>query len=55
LKVSRRQLMAAMVVDLMFGDAAVARDVVARATPRLTRESYLTFQRSVKRHEVFQA
>jgi hypothetical protein len=42
-----------MVVDLMWDDAAVAREVVANATPRLTRESYLTFQRSVKRHEVF--
>jgi hypothetical protein len=42
-----------MVVDLMWDDAALARDVVARAKPSLTRESYLTFQRSVKQHVVF--
>jgi amidohydrolase len=47
--------LAAMVVDLMWGDAAAAREVVAKAKPRLTRESYLAFQRSVKQHEVFGA
>jgi amidohydrolase len=51
--VAPAKALAAMVVDLMWGDAAGAREVVARARPRLTRESYLTFQRSVKRHEVF--
>jgi hypothetical protein len=51
--VAPAKALAAMVVDLMWGDAAGAREVVARAKPRLTRESYLTFQRSVKRHEVF--
>src|SRR5437773_7480137 len=52
--VAPAKALAAMVVDLMWDDAAVARDVVAKAKPQLTRESYLTFQRSVKRHEVFQ-
>ncbi|HEV8141487.1 MAG TPA: amidohydrolase, partial [Methylomirabilota bacterium] len=51
--VAPAKALAAMVVDLLWGDAAGAREVVARARPRLTRESYLTFQRSVKRHEVF--
>ena len=51
--VAPAKALAAMVVDLMWGDAAGAREVVTRAKPRLTRESYLTFQRSVKRHEVF--
>ena len=51
--VAPAKALAAMVVDLMWGDAAGAREVVAKATARLTRESYLTFQRSVKRHEVF--
>jgi amidohydrolase len=51
--VAPAKALAAMVVDLMWGDAAGAREVVARARPRLTRESYLRFQRSVKRHEVF--
>ena len=51
--VAPAKALAAMVVDLMWGDAAVARDVVAKAKPRLTRESYLTFQRAVKQHEIF--
>jgi hypothetical protein len=46
--------LAAMVVDLLWEDAATARAVVAKARPRMTRESYLTFQRSVKRREVFE-
>jgi metal-dependent amidase/aminoacylase/carboxypeptidase family protein len=45
--------LAAMVVDLLWADAAGACEVVARAKPRMTRESYLAFQRSVKRHDVF--
>jgi amidohydrolase len=45
--------LAAMVVDLLWEDAAGAREVVRTAAPRMTRESYLAFQRSVKRHEIF--
>jgi amidohydrolase len=51
--VAPAKALAAMVVDLLWDDAAAAREVVARATPRMTRESYLAFQRSVKRREVF--
>jgi len=51
--VAPAKALAAMVVDLMWDDATGAREVVAKAKPRLTRESYLTFQRGVKRHEVF--
>jgi len=51
--VTPAKALAAMVVDLLWDDAAVARNVIARAKPRMTREGYLTFQRSVKRHEVF--
>jgi len=45
--------LAAMVVDLLWDDAAGAREVLAKATPRMTRESYLAFQRGVGRREVF--
>jgi amidohydrolase len=51
--VAPAKALAAMVVDLMFDDAAGARDVLARAKPRMTRESYLAFQRSMGTREVF--
>jgi amidohydrolase len=44
----------AMVVDMLWDGAAGAREVLAKATPRMTRESYLAFQRGVVRHEVFE-
>ncbi len=52
--VAPAKALAAMVVDLLWGDAATAREVIAKARPRMTRESYLAFQRSVKRREVFE-
>ena len=51
--VAPAKALAAMVVDLLWDDAAGAREVMAKATPRMTRESYLAFQRSVGRREVF--
>jgi amidohydrolase len=51
--VAPAKALAAMVVDLMFDDAAGAREVLARAKPPMTRESYLAFQRSMGRREVF--
>lgn len=36
---------AMMVIDLMYGDAAGAKEVVARARPEMTRDQYLAFQR----------
>jgi amidohydrolase len=51
--VAPAKALSAMVVDLLWADAAGAREVLAKAEPRMTRESYLAFQRSVKRHEVF--
>jgi hypothetical protein len=51
--VAPAKALAAMVVDLLWGDAAAAREVIAKARPRMTRESYLAFQRSVKRRELF--
>ena len=46
--------LAAMVVDMLADDARGAREVIAKAKPPMTRESYLAFQRSLARHEVFE-
>jgi amidohydrolase len=51
--VAPAKALAAMVVDLLGDDATAAREVVAKARPLMTRESYLAFQRGVKRREVF--
>jgi amidohydrolase len=45
--------LAAMVVDMLADGARGAREVIAKAKPPMTRESYLAFQRSLARHEVF--
>jgi hypothetical protein len=34
--------------------AAVAREIVAKARPPMTREQYLAFQRSISRREVWE-
>ena len=46
--------LAAMVVDMLADGARGAREVIAKARPPMTRESYLAFQRSLARHEVFE-
>jgi amidohydrolase len=46
--------LAAMVIDLLWGDAAGARDVLAKARPPMTREQYLAFQRRMARREVYE-
>jgi hypothetical protein len=43
------------VIDLLSDNAAAARDVLAKAQPTMTRASYLEFQRSIARREVYQA
>ena len=45
--------LAGMVIDLLADGAARAREVVARATPPLTRDGYVKFQRDIRRREVF--
>jgi amidohydrolase len=45
--------LAAMVVDMLADGARGAREVIAKAKPPMTRESYLTFQRSLARREIF--
>jgi len=41
-----------MVVDLLADDAAVGKDVMAKAKPPMTRQGYLDFQRKVSRREI---
>ena len=45
--------MAAMAVDLLWDDAAEAKEVLARAVRGMTRRAYVEFQRSVRRREVY--
>jgi amidohydrolase len=40
-------------VDLLWGDAGAARDILARSKPRMTRGGYLAFQRGINRRELF--
>ncbi len=49
------KMLASMAVDLLGDGAAGARAVLAGSTPRMTREAYLTFQRGLARHDVFEA
>jgi hypothetical protein len=43
-----------MVVDLLWEDAAGAREVLAHAAPGLSRERYLALHRGVARREVYE-
>jgi metal-dependent amidase/aminoacylase/carboxypeptidase family protein len=45
--------LAMMAVDLLWGDADGARDILKAWKPRLTKEDYLAFQRGVSRTELF--
>ena len=45
--------LASMVVDMLGDGAAGAREVLARAKPRLTRAAYLALQRGMARREVY--
>jgi amidohydrolase len=47
--------LALMAVDLLWDDAAGARDTLEGFTPRLTKDAYLAFQRSVSRTEAYDA
>jgi hypothetical protein len=38
-------------IDLLYGDAAPAKDVLAHFEPAMTKEAYLTFQRGLFRKE----
>ena len=43
--INTAKVYAAMIIDLMYGDAASAKEVIAKARPEMTRNQYLTFQR----------
>src|SRR5262244_3364055 len=45
--------LALMAVDMLWGDASAAREIISSWRPRMTREEYLAFQRGVARTEVF--
>ena len=45
--------LAAMVIDMLGDGARGAREVLKSSTPRMTREAYLTFQRSIWKREVW--
>jgi len=45
--------LALMVIDMLWGDAEAARDILKSWKPRMTKESYLGFQRGVARQELF--
>jgi len=51
--VAPAKALAHMVVDMLADGAAGARDVLAHARPRLTREAYLALQRGMARREVY--
>ena len=45
--------LALMAIDMLWGDADAARDILERWTPRLTKDAYLQFQRGIARTELF--
>ncbi|HXJ77471.1 MAG TPA: amidohydrolase [Candidatus Methylomirabilis sp.] len=51
--VAPAKALASMVIDMLGDGAAGAREVLANARPRLTREAYLALQRGMARREVF--
>ena len=46
--------LAAMVVDMLWEGAAGAREVMAKARPPMTRESYLAFQRGLAKRQTYE-
>jgi hypothetical protein len=53
--VAPAKALAMMVVDMLADGAAGAREVLAKAQPRLTRDGYLALQRGMARREVFRS
>jgi len=47
--------LALIAVDLLWGDAGGARDILKTWKPRMTREAYLSFQRSISKTELYEA
>jgi amidohydrolase len=55
LYVANAKALAGMVVDLLADGGGVAREVLARAKPPMTRAGYLDFQRKMSRRERYEA
>jgi len=51
--VAPAKALAAMVIDMLWQDAAGAREVLAHAAPGLSRERYLALHRGIARREVY--
>jgi hypothetical protein len=51
--VAPAKALAMMVVDLLADDASGAREVLAKAKPRLSRADYLKLQRGMAKREVY--
>jgi amidohydrolase len=47
--------LALMAVDLLWGEADGARDILKSWTPRMTKEAYLSFQRSISKTELYKS
>jgi len=45
--------LALMAIDMLWGDADAARDIIKSSKPRMSRDAYLAFQRGVARTERF--
>jgi len=52
--VAPAKALASMAIDLLYDGAAGAKHVLKTAKPPMTREQYLTFQRSVAKREVYE-
>src|SRR5262249_10375518 len=49
--VTPAKLLAMTAIDLLYGDAEPAKEILARFEPAMTKEAYLAFQRGVFRKE----
>jgi metal-dependent amidase/aminoacylase/carboxypeptidase family protein len=47
------KLLAMTAIDLLYDDAAAARDILAKFAPAMTKEAYLAFQRGLYRTETY--
>src|SRR5215468_8751084 len=45
--------LALMAVDMLWGDASAAREILSAWKPRLSKEAYLSFQRGISKTELF--
>ena len=53
--VSSAKMLAMTAIDLLYEDAAKAKEIIAESRPKMTKEEYLAFQRALNGTEHFQA